>query len=83
MAMAAMLRQSIAVGRTWVSPSDGTGMLSGIPPASYTPCFTLAATSSRWELQGLRSEAVFAMAMCGRPSNAWDGSPRRIQARWR
>jgi hypothetical protein len=33
MAIAAMLRQSIAVGRTWVSPSDTTGRFSGMPPA--------------------------------------------------
>ena len=32
--LAAMLRQSIAVGRTRVSPRDTTGRLSGIPPAS-------------------------------------------------
>ena len=81
-AMAARLRQSIAVGRTWVSPSDTTGRLSGTPPASQTPSLTLAATSSRWLLQGARSEAVLAMAMCGRPSKACRGSPRRIHARW-
>ena len=33
-AIAAMLRQSIAVGRTCVSPSDTTGRFSGMPPAS-------------------------------------------------
>ena len=33
-AIAAMLRQSIAVGRTCVSPSDTTGRSSGMPPAS-------------------------------------------------
>ena len=33
-AIAAMFRHSIAVGRTWVSPSDTTGRFSGIPPAS-------------------------------------------------
>jgi hypothetical protein len=81
-AMAARLRQSMAVGRTWVSPSDTTGRLSGTPPASQTPSLTLAATSSRWRLQGVRSEAVLAMAMCGRPSKAWRGRPRRIHARW-
>ena len=41
MAIAARLRQSIAVGRTWVSPSETTGRFSGTPPASYTPCLTL------------------------------------------
>ncbi len=33
-AMAAMFRQSIAVGRTSVSPSDTMGRFSGMPPAS-------------------------------------------------
>ncbi len=33
-AIAAMLRHSIAVGRTLVSPSDTTGSSSGMPPAS-------------------------------------------------
>ena len=33
-AIAAMFRHSIAVGRTCVSPSDTTGRSSGIPPAS-------------------------------------------------
>ena len=36
-AIAAMLRHSMAVGRTCVSPSDTTGRSSGMPPASYTP----------------------------------------------
>ena len=77
-----MLRHSIAVGRISVSPSDGTGRFTGIPPASYTPSLTACATSFRCELQGVRSEAVLAIAMCGRPSKAWSGSPRRIHARW-
>ena len=81
-AIAAMLRHSIAVGRSRVSPSDTTGSSSGMPPASYTPFFTDAATSVRWALQGVRSEAVFAIAICGRPVNASSGTPRRIQARW-
>jgi hypothetical protein len=33
-------------------------------------------------LQGVRSDAVLASMMCGRPSKACAGSPRRIQARW-
>ena len=82
MAIAAMLRQSIALGRTWVSPSDTTGRLSGTPPAAHTPCLTLSATSLRWALHGVRSEAVFAMAICGRLRNEESGVPRRIQARW-
>ena len=51
-AIAAMLRQSIAVGRTSVSPSDTTGRFSGTPPASQTPCLTSAATSFRCALHG-------------------------------
>ncbi len=81
-AIAAMLRQSIAVGRTFVSPSETTGRFSGTPPAAQTPCWTLSATSFRWLLHGVRSEAVLAMAICGRPANASSGAPRRIQARW-
>ena len=80
-AIAAMLRQSIAVGLTSVSPSETTGRFIGTPPASQTPCLTLSATSFRCELHGARSEAVFAIAMCGRPSKACAGRPRRIQAR--
>jgi hypothetical protein len=81
-AMAAMLRHSIAVGRTWVSPSDTTGSSSGMPPASRIPSRTEAATSCRCALHGARSEAVLAMAMCGRPRKASSGRPRRIHARW-
>ena len=81
-AIAARLRNSIAVGRICVSPSEGTGSSRGIPPASQMPALTLAATSPRWLLHGDSSEAVLATAMCGRPSNASEGSPRRIQARW-
>jgi len=54
--IAARLRNSIAVGRICVSPRDITGMFSGVPPASYTPCLTLVATSSRWALHGVRSD---------------------------
>jgi hypothetical protein len=46
-AIAAMLRQSIAVGRTWVSPRETTGSSSGIPPASKTPFLTDCATCVR------------------------------------
>ena len=81
--IAARFRMSMAVGRTWFSPMDGTGMLYGTPPDSHTPCFTLSATSSRWELHVLRSDAVFAIAICGLlPSIASAGLPRRIHARW-
>ena len=81
--IAARFRHSIAVGRICVSPGDITGRFSGMPPASYTPCLTLVATSSKWALHGVKSEAVLAMAICGRPSNAWSGTPRRIHARCR
>ena len=81
-AIAARLRQSMAVGRTRVSPRLIAGMFSGTPPASQMPALTLAATSSRCRLHGVRSDAVLAMAMCGRPVNADRGRPRRIHARW-
>ena len=38
--IASRLRNSIAVGRIWVSPSDIAGNSSGSPPASHTPRFT-------------------------------------------
>ena len=41
-----------------------------MPPASYTPFFTLCATSSRCVLHGVSSDAVLAIAMFGRPSKA-------------
>jgi hypothetical protein len=81
-AIAAMLRHSIAVGFTWVSPSDTTGRSSGIPPASYTPLLTDAPISVRCALHGDSADAVFAIAICGRPAKALSGSPRRIHARW-
>ena len=74
-AIAAMLRQSIAVGRTCVSPSDTTGRFERDAARLVHALLTLSATSSRWALHGVRSEAVLAMAICGRPSNAWAGSP--------
>ena len=40
-AIAAKLRQSIAVGRRLVSPSESIGRLCGTPPASQIPFFTL------------------------------------------
>jgi len=46
-AIAVRLRYSIAVGRISVSPSDGTGISSGTPPASHTPRLTCSATSPR------------------------------------
>ena len=82
MVIAAMFRHSIAVGRTSVSPSEVTGTFIGTPPASHTPRAAASATSPRWALQGVRSDAVLASMMCGRPSKACSGSPRRIQARW-
>ena len=79
--IAARLRHSIAVGRTCVSPRPMTGTSSGVPPAARTPSRTAAATSVRCRLQGTRSDAVFAMAIWGRPK-ASSGTPRRIHARW-
>jgi hypothetical protein len=46
------------------------------------PFFTDAATSVRWALHGVRSEAVLAIAICGLPAKASPGRPRRIHARW-
>ena len=81
--IAARFRQSIAVGRTRVSPSPITGSSRGMPPASWMPFATERATSPRCMLQGTRSLAVFAIAMWGRaPSKAEAGRPRRIHARW-
>ena len=82
-AIVARLRHSIAVGRTCVSPRETTGRLCGTPPASQTPRFTKSAISLRCALQGVRSEAVLAIAMCGRPVNASSVRPRRIHARCR
>ena len=45
--MLARLRNNIAVGLSWVSPSDITGNSSGNPPASYTPRFTNSAISRK------------------------------------
>ena len=81
-AIAAMLRQSIAVGRTCVSPSDTTGQVERDAARLAHALLDRPATSSRWALHGVRSDAVLAIAMCGRPSKASAGSPRRIQARW-
>ena len=79
--IAAMLRQSIAVGRTLVSPRDTTGSSWGTPPASRIPFFTNWATPVRCALQGVRSLAVLAIAICGRPGTS-RRALRRIQARW-
>ena len=82
-AIAAMLRQSIAVGRTCVSPSDTTGSSSGTPPASQTPSLDGGGHLGR----GARCTAsgrtrCWRSRCAGRPSNASAGRPRRIQARW-
>ena len=44
-AIAAILRHNIAVGRTRVSPSETAGIFSGTPPASQIPFFTYSITS--------------------------------------
>jgi hypothetical protein len=81
-AIAARLRNSMAVGRSSVSPSEIAGRCSGTPPAAQMPSATDFATSVRCALHGVRSDAVLAIAMCGRPSKASLGRPRRIHARW-
>ncbi len=68
--MASRLRNSIAVGRICVSPSDIAGNSSGNPPASHTPRFTCSAISRRWLLHGVSSDQVLQMPITGRPSNA-------------
>ncbi len=73
--MLARLRNSIAVGRIWVSPSDITGNSSGKPPASYTPRLTCSARSRNELLQGVSSDQVLQMPITGRPSNRSCGSP--------
>ncbi len=65
----ARLRNNMAVGRSWVSPSDITGNSSGNPPASYTPRLTNSANSRKWPLQGVNSLQVLQMPMIGRPSS--------------
>ncbi len=54
--MLARLRNSMAVGRSMVSPSDITGNSSGKPPASHTPILTCSASVRKCELQGVSSE---------------------------
>ena len=46
--MLTRLRNSIAVGRMFVSPSDITGNSSGKPPASHTPRLTYSAIWRKW-----------------------------------
>ena len=71
--IASKLRNSIAVGRIWVSPSDMAGNSSGSPPASHTPRFTYSASSRMCELHGVSSDQVLQMPITGRPSNASAG----------
>src|SRR5262245_8269419 len=79
----ARLRNSIAVGRRLVSPSDITGNSRGRPPASYTPRFTCSAILRKCALQGVSSENVLQMPITGRPSNRSWGMPWFfIQLRW-
>ncbi len=66
--MAARFRKSMVVGRMSASPSDITGNSSGKPPASYTPRFTISASTRKWALQGVSSDQVLQMPMTGRPS---------------
>src|SRR5256885_10756349 len=61
--MLARLRNSMAVGRSWVSPNDMTGNSSGKPPASHTPRLTNSAISRKCALQGVSSDQVLQMPM--------------------
>ncbi len=81
--MASRLRNSIAVGRIWVSGSDMAGNSIGRPPASQTPRFTCSARSRRWYWQVTSSDQVLQMPITGRPSKTWSGRPvPLIQLRW-
>src|SRR5258706_11594098 len=80
--MLTRLRNSIAVGRMFVSPSDITGNSSGKPPASQTPRLTCSAIWRKCALQGVSSDQVLQIPITGRPSNTWSGNPwLRIQLR--
>ena len=82
-AMAARLRNIIALGRKLDSAAENTGTSTGNPPASKMPCFTRWARSCRWALQGVSSDQVFRMPITGRPSNRSAGKPWFfIQLRW-
>src|ERR1700733_2980937 len=65
----ARLRNSIAVGRRFDSPSDMTGNSTGNPPFSYTPFFTYSASSRKCALHGVSSDQVLQMPITGRPSS--------------
>src|SRR3954453_7274100 len=80
--IAARLRNSIAVGRTLVSPSDITGNSNGTPPASHTPRLTCSASSRKGPLQGVGSGHVLHLPITGRPSKMPSGNPRPTQLRW-
>ena len=75
MAIAAMLRHSIAVGRTQRLAQRHHRQVQR--DAARLPDALLDALGDlvRWELHGVRSEAVLAIAMCGRPSKACAGRP--------
>ena len=73
--MAMRLRNSIAVGRISVSPSDIVGNSSGKPPASQTPRLTASATPRRCALHGVSSDQLFAMPITGRPSKTSGTKP--------
>ena len=79
--MLTRLRNSMAVGRRLVSPSDITGNSSGTAPDSHTPRLTCSASSRKWPLQGVSSDHVLQMPMIGRPSKMPSGKPRPTQLR--
>ncbi len=66
--MLARLRNNMAVGRRFDSPSDMAGNSTGKPPASSTPRLTASARSRKWPLQGVSSDQVLQMPITGRPS---------------
>src|SRR6202167_3962764 len=61
--MLARFLNSIAVGRSCVSPSDMTGNSKEKPPASQTPRFTYSASSRKLALHGVNSDHVLQMPM--------------------
>ena len=73
--IAARFRNSIAVGRRLISPSEVTGNSKGSPPASNTPRRTRSAIVRKCALHGVNSDQVLQMPITGRPSKASAGIP--------
>ena len=80
--MLTRLRNGIAVGRMFVSPSDVTENSRGNPRVSQTPRFTSSAIWRKCALHGVSSDQVLQIPITGRPSNTWSGNAwLRIQLR--